>query len=47
MSEKKDIYIPVKDYATLNNMSVQNVYDMLKRGKIMGRKLGSYQLVKK
>jgi hypothetical protein len=47
MAEKKDVYIPVKDYAILYKMSVQNVYDMLKRGKIMGRKLGNYQLVKK
>lgn len=47
MSEKKDIYIPVKDYATLNNISVQNVYDKIKRGKLKGRKLGNYQLVRK
>lgn len=36
MSEKKDIYISVKDYATLNNISVQNVYDKIKRGKLKG-----------
>lgn len=38
-------YIPVKDYAAKYQMTVQNVYNQLKRGKLTGRKIGSYQLV--
>ena len=43
--EKKEVYIPVKDYATKKGISVQNVYQRLKRGKLKGKKIGSYQLV--
>lgn len=42
---EKEKYIPVKDYAVKNNVSVQNVYQQLKRGKLKGKKIGSYQLV--
>lgn len=38
-------YIPVKDYSTKYNMSVQNIYQKIKRGTLKGRKLGNYQLV--
>ena len=38
-------HIPVKDYAIKYNMTVQNVYQKLKRGKLKGKKLGSYQLI--
>lgn len=38
-------YIPVKDYATKYEMSVQNVYQRLKRGKLEGKKIGNYQLI--
>lgn len=40
-----ETYLPVKDYAIKNNISVQNVYQRLKRGKLKGKKLGNYQLV--
>jgi len=38
-------YIPVKDYATKKSISVQNVYQRLKRGKLKGKKIGNYQLI--
>lgn len=43
---KAENYIPVKDYAAKNNCSVQNVYQQLKKGKIEGKKIGNYQLIK-
>lgn len=43
---EKGKYIPVKDYALKHSMSVQNVYQRLKRGKLKGKKIGNYQLVK-
>ena len=43
INNKKEL--PVKDYAAKYNMSVQNVYQRLKRGKLKGRKLGNYQLI--
>ena len=43
MAESK--YLPVKDYAIKYNISVQNVYQRLKRGKIKGKKIGNYQLI--
>ncbi|MBK8807799.1 MAG: hypothetical protein IPO21_14590 [Bacteroidales bacterium] len=43
---EKEKYIPVKDYAIKHNMSVQNVYQQLKRKKLEGKKIGSYQLIK-
>lgn len=39
-------YIPVKDYAIKYGISVQNVYQRIKRGKLIGKKIGNYQLVK-
>lgn len=44
--EQKEKYIPVKDYATKYNISVQSAYQMIKRGKLIGKKIGSYQLIK-
>lgn len=41
----KENHIPVKDYASKYNMSVQNVYQKLKRGKLKGKKIGNYQLI--
>lgn len=38
-------YIPVKDYATKYNHTVQNIYQKLKRGKLKGKKIGNYQLI--
>jgi hypothetical protein len=42
---KDEKYIPVKDYAAKYNMTVQNVYQRLKRGKLKGKKIGNYQLI--
>ena len=42
---EKENYIPVKDFAAKYNMSVQNVYQRLKRGKLQGKKIGNYQLI--
>lgn len=42
---EKQKYIPVKDYAIKYSMSVQNVYQRIKRGKLQGKKIGNYQLV--
>jgi len=36
---------PVKDYAELNNMTVQGVYQAIKRGKLVSKKIGTYTLV--
>ena len=36
----KIIPIPVKDYAEKHGMTVQNVYQQLKRGKLEGKKVG-------
>lgn len=38
-------YIPVKDYALKRNISVQAVYQMIKRGNLKYRKIGTYTLV--
>lgn len=38
-------YLPVKDYANKYNESVNNVYNLIKRGKVKGKKIGNYQLV--
>jgi len=43
--ENNKTYIPVKDYAAKTSVSVQNVYQQLKRGKLKGKKIGSYQLI--
>lgn len=43
--EQKELFIPVKDYAIKKGISVQNVYQRLKRGKLKGKKIGNYQLV--
>ena len=44
--KKQEEYIPVKDYAKKHNMSFQNVYKQLSKGKLEGKKIGSFQLVK-
>lgn len=41
-----DKYTPVKDYAILKGITVQAVYDKIKKNKILVRKIGSYTLVK-
>jgi len=42
----KQVYIPVKDYALKHNVSLQNVYQLIKRGKLVSKKIGSFILVK-
>ena len=42
---EKVVKIPVKDYAAKKGVSVQNVYQQIKRGKLKGEKIGTYQLV--
>lgn len=38
-------FMPVKDYAIHNHISVQAVYKMIKMKKLNIRKIGSYTLV--
>lgn len=38
-------YKPVKDYAILKGITVQAVYDKIKKNKILSKKIGSYTLV--
>jgi hypothetical protein len=45
MKELEKKYLSVKDYATKKKVSVQNVYQQLKRGKLKGKKFGSFQFV--
>lgn len=42
---KKPSFQPVKDYAILNNISVQAVYKRAKNGTLLIKKIGSYTLV--
>lgn len=41
-----DNFQPVKDYALKNEITVQAVYDRIKRGKVAVKKVGTYTLVK-
>lgn len=43
MAEK---YKPVKDYANEKGLTVQAVYQAIKRGTLESKKIGSYTLVK-
>ncbi len=38
-------YKPVKDYAKEKNITVQAVYQMIKRGNLKIKKIGTYTLV--
>ena len=44
--DNKEVYKPVKEYAEEKGVSVQSVYQAIKRGTITHRKIGSYTLVK-
>jgi len=44
--EKQETYLSVKEYASKYNESVHNIYNLIKRGKLTGKKIGNYQLVK-
>lgn len=39
-------FMPVKDYALKKGCTVQNVYKLIKEGKLESKKIGSYTLVK-
>lgn len=43
--EQKIKYMPVKEYAKKMHITVQAVYQALKRGSIKGKKIGTYQLI--
>lgn len=43
MSEKP--YKPVKEYAQINGVTVQAVYQKIKAGKLKSKKIGTYTLV--
>lgn len=43
--EKQPNYEPVKDYARLRDISVQAVYNRIKKEKILVKKIGTYTLV--
>lgn len=42
---KKKPFMSIKDYAAKNSMSVQSVYQAIKRGKLKGRKIAGFQFV--
>ena len=44
MSDQKS-YKPVKDYANEKGLTVQAVYQAIKRGTLKHKKIGSYTLV--
>lgn len=46
MDINKNNYQPVKDYAISKGITVQAVYDKIKKEKILVKKIGSYTLVK-
>ena len=43
---KNETYMPVKEYADKTGYTVQRIYQLLKEGKLKGKKIGSYHLVK-
>lgn len=43
---QQDRYMPVKDYAALKKCTTQHVYNLIKRGLLKSKKLGTYTLVK-
>lgn len=45
MEETKKSYQPVKDYAVLKGITVQAVYDKIKKEKVLVKKIGTYTLV--
>jgi predicted DNA-binding transcriptional regulator AlpA len=43
--ETKTKLMSVKDYAAKHGCTVQNVYHLIKQGKVKARKIGSFHLV--
>lgn len=46
MDKEGKKHMPVKDYADKKGISVQAVYQMIKRGNLESYKIGSYTIVK-
>jgi len=46
MDNKEKNFQPVKDYAIDKGITVQAVYDKIKKEKVQVKKIGSYTLVK-
>jgi hypothetical protein len=44
---ENEIFVPVKEYAKLKNITSQAVYKKIKSGKLESKKIGTYTLVKK
>jgi len=38
-------YMPVKDYALIKGCTVQHIYNEIKRGNLLVKKIGTYTLV--
>lgn len=45
--ETKTVYVPVKEFAELKGITVQAVYQGIKSGKYVSKKIGTYTLVMK
>lgn len=45
--ETKNVYVPVKEFAEQKGITVQAVYQGIKRGKYKSKKIGTYTLVMK
>jgi len=45
MIETKKNFQPVKDYALLKGITVQAVYDKIKKEQVLVKKIGTYTLV--
>ena len=45
MNDTKVKLMSVKDYADKQGCTVQNVYHLIKQGKLKARKIGSFHLV--
>lgn len=44
--EIQENWTPVKDYAKVKGVSVQAIYEKIKKGKIQSKKIGTYTLVR-
>ena len=45
MTDNNIKYLPVKDYAEKYDIGLSNVYARIRRGHLIGKKIGTYQLV--
>jgi len=44
---KNNNFMPVKDFAKINEISIQAVYQAIKRGSLEEKKIGTYTLVRR